>query len=202
MITAVISISVFLVVIVIHEVAHGYAAYLLGDSTAKDAGRLSLNPLVHIDIIGTVVLPVILFLTKSPVIFGWANPVPINPYNFRRPRLGLFLSSLAGPASNFILAVIFAALLKLKIFAPETLFWLFLLYGAYVSLVLGIFNLVPIPPLDGANILISILPARFAAWYMSIERYGLILLIVLLYCGLFNKVILPLTQILIKLILV
>jgi len=189
-----ISIAVFMIVIVAHELAHGYVAYLLGDTTAKNAGRLTLNPLAHADMMGTIVLPALLIITRSPVIFGWAKPVPINPGNFKNPRQGILLTSLAGPAANFILAFIFAILFKTGAFAPHSVLWTFLLYGIIISLVLGLFNLLPVPPLDGANIVASILPRAAAIRFMKIEPYGFVILIGLLYLGLFGRVILPIAR--------
>ncbi|MEA3489671.1 MAG: site-2 protease family protein [Candidatus Omnitrophota bacterium] len=196
-----ISVIVFIVVIVIHELAHGYAAYILGDPTAKQAGRLTLNPLAHLDPVGTVILPALLIMTRSPVIFGWAKPVPINPYNFADPRKGMLLTSFAGPGSNFVLAAVFAALFKTGWFPAHSIPWVFLLYGVLISLVLGLFNLIPVPPLDGANMVASVLPAKLARQYMKVERYGFIILIGLLYLGLFDRVILPLVTVLMRLLI-
>ena len=193
-------IAVFIIVIVAHEFAHGYAAYKLGDYTAKQAGRLTLNPIKHLDPIGTVVLPAILIITSSPVIIGWAKPVPVNPYNFKNPRMGMLLTSLAGPGANFFLAVIFAAIFKMGLFPPDSLGELFLLRGVAISLILGIFNMIPIPPLDGSNIVASLLPPRYGQFYMRIERFGFIIIIGLLYIGLFDKVIIPIFKILIRLL--
>ena len=190
----VISISVFSIVIVVHELAHGFVAYLLGDSTAKDAGRLTFNPLAHADPIGTILLPAVLLLARSPIIFGWARPVPVNPNNFANPKKGMLLTSLAGPAANFGLACIFALLFKIGIFVPHSAGWSFLLMGILISLVLGIFNLIPIPPLDGANIVVSLLPDDAARSFMKVQRYGFVILIALLYLGLFDRVILPLVM--------
>lgn len=189
-----IPITVFVIVIVVHEVAHGYAAYRLGDPTAKEAGRLTLNPVAHVDPVGTVLLPALLVATHSPVIFGWAKPVPVNPRNFRDPRKGLFLTSLAGPGANFLLAVLFAALFKVGIFPVHSAGGSFLFYGVIISLILGIFNLVPVPPLDGANIVAAVLPLRFARKFMQIEKYGFLILIALLYFGLFDRVIIPIVE--------
>ncbi|MFH1395732.1 MAG: site-2 protease family protein [Candidatus Omnitrophota bacterium] len=197
----IIPIIVFIIVIVVHEVAHGYTAYLLGDDTAKNAGRLSLNPIVHADIVGTIILPVFLIAVHSPVIFGWAKPVPINPRNFKNPRKGILLSSLAGPAANFCLAVLFALIFKTGIFAPHSIGWTFLATGIIISLVLGIFNLIPIPPLDGSNILMAVLPLKFLNVFARIEKYGFIILIVLLYLGLFDRFILPLVSFLTKVLI-
>ena len=111
MTSIIISITVFVIVIVAHELAHGYVAYRLGDTTARDAGRLTLNPMAHADPIGTVLLPALLILSHSPVIFGWAKPVPVNPNNFKDPRKGMLLTSLAGPGANLLLAMVFAFIL-------------------------------------------------------------------------------------------
>jgi len=196
----VISIVVFIMVIVAHELAHGWAAYRLGDPTAKYAGRLSLNPLKHLDPIGSVLLPAMLAITGSPVIFGWARPVPVNPMNFSDPRKGMLITSLAGPGANFLLALIFAAIFKTGLFPPNSIPWIFLLYGILISLVLGIFNLIPIPPLDGGGIVSSILPPELAVKYMRVERYGFLILIALLYLGLFDGFIFPLVRVLTRML--
>lgn len=187
----IISILVFLLAVVAHEVAHGFAAYSMGDSTAKDAGRLTLNPIAHVDPVGTVVLPALLIIAHSPVLFGWAKPVPVNPRNFRNPRKGMFITSLAGPFANFGLAALTAVILKTGIAAPNSVLWTFLLYGVIINLILGVFNLLPVPPLDGANMLFSVLPREAYGYFMRIERYGFLILIGLLYLGLFDRVILP-----------
>lgn len=189
-----ISIAVFVIVVVIHEVAHGWVAFLMGDHTARDAGRLTLNPAVHVDLMGSIILPALLVISRSPVIFGWAKPVPVNPMNFRNPRAGLFLTSFAGPMANMVLAVLFAALFKTGLFPPHSLPWYFLLQGVIVSLVLGFFNLIPIPPLDGANVVMSLLPYRMMKVFAGAQRYGFIVLIVLLYAGLLDRVIVPLVR--------
>ena len=200
MISAIISIIIFIIVIVVHECAHGYVAYLQGDNTAKDAGRLTLNPVAHADLVGTVILPLLLIFTHSPIVFGWAKPVPVNPRNFVNPRKGMLLTSLAGPVANFLLAIVFATLFKTGLFPEHSIMWSFLLMGVIISLVLGVFNLIPIPPLDGANIVISLLPPEKALRFMQIERYGFIILIALLYMGLFDKVILPIVGIITRLL--
>ncbi len=198
MLNILIPVTVFIIVIVLHELAHGYGAFMMGDTTAKDAGRLTLNPVAHLDPVGTIILPAALILMNSPVIFGWAKPVPVNPYNFQDPRKGMLLTSLAGPAANFGLAFIFATFFKMGLFPPHSAPWTFLLMGILISLVLGVFNMVPIPPLDGANILASCLPRGAAESYMQIERYGFIILIALLYLGLFERIILPLVSVLMR----
>ena len=200
MASVVVSIIVFIIVIVVHELAHAYVAYRMGDATARDAGRLTLNPLAHADPVGTVLLPALLILARSPVIFGWAKPVPVDPRNFADPRKGMLLTSLAGPGANLALAVIFAAIFKLGLFPPRSIPWMFLLYGVVISLVLGIFNMMPIPPLDGAGVVSAILPPSMARHYAELERYGFIILIGLLYLGLFDKVILPATNVLTRIL--
>ncbi len=198
---AAVMIPVFIIVIIAHELAHGYVAYMLGDSTAKDAGRLTINPIKHMDPVGTVVLPAMLLLMKSPVIFGWAKPVPVNPRNFANPRRGMFLTSLAGPMANFFLAILFALLLKTGLFSQYSVGWTLLAAGVLISTILGVFNLLPIPPLDGANIVATLLPPHMAFRFMRLERYGFIILIGLLYLGLFDRIILPFSWGLIRLIL-
>lgn len=198
---AIISIAAFIIVIVVHEIAHGLSAYWMGDPTAKDAGRLTLNPLVHADPVGSILLPFLLVVSNSPVVFGWAKPVPINPLNFRQPRKGLLITSLAGPGSNFLLAALFALLFKTGLFAPHSVMWTFLLSGVMVSLVLGVFNLIPIPPLDGSNVLMALLPRSMMRYYVMLERYGFIILIAMLYLGLLNRVIFPLVSFFSKILL-
>ncbi len=168
--------------IVLHEVAHGYAAYMLGDDTAKRAGRLSLNPMVHIDIWGTILLPLMLLLTTHMAI-GWAKPVPINPWNFKDRKTGMLITGIAGPATNLALAA-FAGLVSRVIPAGSSSYILgvfssfydILIYFAYVNLLLLFFNLIPIPPLDGSRVVQRLLSGKAAAWYDSLERYGFIII--------------------------
>lgn len=161
----------------VHEFSHGLAAYLQGDTTAQDHGRLTLNPLAHIDPIGTLLIPGMLLLAHSPFMMGWAKPVPYNPYNLRTGRLGALLVALAGPFSNIFLCI--CALVLLKVFAlPSSNFlMMFLEYVAVVNFVLGLFNLVPIPPLDGSKILLAILPSRYDHIIQLLEIYGPYILI-------------------------
>lgn len=189
----IISISAFIIVIVLHEVAHGFTAYLLGDPTAKESGRLTLNPLAHMDPVGTVLIPGMLLLTNSPVVFGWAKPVPVNAMNFRDPKRGMFLTGLAGPASNFLIALAVSLIVKTGITAGSQFLRDFSLALILISLLLGIFNLIPVPPLDGSNLIVPLLPEKAYYYFMRMERYGFIILIALLYLGLLDRVILPLT---------
>ncbi len=176
--------------IICHEVAHGYVSYLLGDPTAKNAGRLTLNPLKHLDLVGTLV-----FLITRMI--GWAKPVPINPGYYQNPRKGIVLVSLAGPATNFVLAALFYLLyrgLAAVIMSSDPQLSSYVLYpavniaaaGTIINIVLGTFNLIPIPPLDGSKVLAVMLPPRMAAKYMKLERYGFIILILLVMTGVFE----------------
>ena len=165
-----------MIAIVVHEVSHGYVAYLMGDKTAKNDGRLSLNPLHHIDWIGAICL----------VIFhiGWAKPVPINPYMFKNRKTGTMLVSLAGVFSNFILAIISAfALCFVVIFDGNIYLYQFFIMLLTVNIGLGVFNLIPIPPLDGSKFLAEFLPLKAKIKYLQFERFGGILLFVLIYFG-------------------
>lgn len=185
------SLPVFLISIVIHEYAHGWVAYKLGDPTAKYAGRLTLNPIAHIDPVGTVVLPLFLLMMRSPVVFGWAKPVPITYSNLRNPKKDILWVGLAGPASNLGLAFISSLLLKAGIFASVPLVKLFLFYAILINLILAVFNAIPVPPLDGSRILLGLLPPEFAASYARLEPYGILILFGLMWLGLIHKVIWP-----------
>lgn len=165
--------------VIIHEVSHGGVAYALGDTTAKDSGRLSLNPLVHIDPVGSVLLPLFLLVLGMPVI-AWAKPVPINPMNFNDRRWGNLKVSLAGPLSNLSVALVFGLIIKFMPFLPQS----FLTIAAIVvfyNIVLALFNLIPIPPLDGSHILFSLLPESFNSFKIFLWQYGFILLLFLIF---------------------
>jgi Zn-dependent protease len=155
-------IVVLILSVVIHEVAHGYAAYALGDPTAKLAGRLTANPLPHIDPIGSVLLPGLLVLTQSSILFGWAKPVPYNPYNLKNQRWGEAIVGIAGVATNLLIAVIFAFIARAAFGAGYEDFGYLASIVTLTNLSLGIFNLIPIPPLDGFTVLRGILPYRMS----------------------------------------
>jgi|SRR3989338_342618 len=175
-------IVVFILSVVIHEVSHGVMANSLGDSTAKDLGRITLNPFKHIDIFGSVILPLMLLLTNVGFIFGYAKPVPYNPANLRDKKYGPAKVAFAGPASNIILAIVFGILLRFMpdIFASPLIPQLFL-YIVWINLALAIFNLFPIPPLDGHWLLMAILPDRLQAVKIFLYRYSIILFLALLF---------------------
>lgn len=184
----IISAVIFIFAVVIHEYAHGWVAYRLGDPTAKLLGRLTLNPIRHIDPVGTILLPVMLSIVHSPIIFGWAKPVPVNFLNLRQPRRDMILVGLAGPAINIILAVILSRFLHLGL--PE--FWQHAVAMAIIiNLVLAIFNLVPIPPLDGSRLVMGLLPNRYAYLYSRSEAYGILIVFILMYLGLLERFVWP-----------
>lgn len=165
--------------IILHEMAHGYAANALGDPTARLQGRLSGNPLVHIDPLGSVIIPAFLFLTHAGILFGWAKPVPYNPYNLTNQKWGEALVAAAGPATNILIALIFSAVLRAAdVLSLAPSFLQIAWYIVYINILLALFNMLPIPPLDGSKILTAILPVRaqmqyraFAQW---VDRYGLL----------------------------
>ena len=169
--------------IVIHEVSHGFMAEYFGDDTARNAGRLTLNPIPHIDIFGSILLPAILILTHAGFLFGWAKPVPYNPNNLSNRKWGTIAVASAGVLANFLIAIIFGIIVR---FAPFILpasilsanFYFIISAIVVVNLALGIFNLVPIPPLDGSKILFSFLPEKAFSFMITYERYALILLLI------------------------
>jgi Zn-dependent protease len=181
----------FMTAVTIHEVSHGLVAEWLGDSTARKAGRLTLNPLRHVDPFGTLLLPLLLRLVNSPFIFGWAKPVPVNAMNFRNPRRDMLWVGAAGPAANFLLAMVVAGLLQMgRDRIPVLLFELGRTL-ALINLVLGTFNLLPIPPLDGSRILGGLLPGSWTAGVMMLERWGFWLILLLMAVRIDKRVLEP-----------
>jgi len=186
--------------ITLHEAAHGYVARRFGDSTAQAAGRVSLNPLRHIDPFGTIALPLILLVASklfggSGILFGWAKPVPVNFNNLRNPKRDMLWVSAAGPFSNLAMAVFWALMVKLGIGASGNpyAFPLALMgaAGILVNVIIMVLNLVPLPPLDGGRMLVSVLPHRLAAQVSRIEPYGFLILIVLLFTGVLGLALTP-----------
>lgn len=189
------AVGALLVCIVPHEVAHGYVAFRLGDPTAKAAGRLSLNPIPHLDPIGSVLLPVAILLlgyfTGGPmIIFGWAKPVPINPNYFRDPWRGMLWVGLAGPATNILTALVTAEIGRGLIALGVLNRWVlaFLALVVLISLVLALFNLIPLPPLDGSRVLAYFLPSRWRLGFLRLEQVGFVIVIVLVLLGILNVV--------------
>lgn len=180
--------------VVIHEVAHGYAARRNGDDTAEMAGRLTLNPISHIDLFGSIILPAILILTHSPILLGWAKPVPVNERNFTNPKKGMLQVSLAGVLANFSLAIFFGILSRFGAvlgLPPSAMTVMYLIVA--VNIVLGFFNLIPIPPLDGSKVVFALLPVRYRYIENFLNKYALVLIIAFVFFGA-DKVLGPLVK--------
>jgi len=186
----VVQIVAVVLTIILHEIAHGWAALALGDDTAKRMGRLSLNPLRHVDRVGTLLVPGILLLVqwaahvRVPFLFGWAKPVPISAWRFPNPRRGMMIVAAAGPAMNFFLAWLAALGIRAldpAPIGPDGVVLQFLAMFILTNLVLGLFNLIPIPPLDGGRIIVGLLPERLASAWAGLERGGIVLVLLLVF---------------------
>lgn len=177
LLSGIISLAILLFSAILHEVAHGLVAERLGDPTARLAGRLTLNPKNHIDPMMSIALPLILLISGSPIIFGAAKPVPVDPFNLRDGRKDLALVSLAGPLTNILLAIIASLILRL---VPNSIFYYLLSAAVHLNLLLAIFNLLPIPPLDGSKIFSLLLPERLANAFLSLGSIGIFLIFFLL----------------------
>jgi len=172
--------------ITVHEVAHGWVAKKYGDNTADSQGRLTLNPIKHIDLLGTIIIPGLLLITGTGFIFGWAKPVPVDPRNFKNPRADMAIVALAGPVSNLLMAIFWALIARVGMtigsgaaMVAEPLIYTGIA-GISINLVLALVNLLPIPPLDGSRILSGLLPNYWAWQYNKLERFGFIILLLLL----------------------
>lgn len=193
------SIIILILSVVIHEVSHGYAALLLGDVTAKYAGRLTLNPLKHLDPMGSIIVPLILAILPGGFIVGWAKPVPYNPYNLKNQRWGELLVALAGPVSNILIALLFGALIRFAVYLDwsESFIWVSL-NVIFINLFLAVFNLVPIPPLDGSKVFFGLFPKLAYRFRAIMERHFIILFLIFVFffSGLIVPVVIWLTSIL------
>jgi Zn-dependent protease len=182
----------------VHEYSHGWVAYKLGDTTAKYSGRLTLNPLAHIDPVWTFLLPLFLFVSSGGrFIFGAAKPVPINYWALKNPKRDIIWVGASGPLSNLLLAVLLSVFIRIPL--PEVVHFV-IINLIVINIVLGVFNLVPIPPLDGSRILMGLLPGRLATQYASIEPFGFIILMVLIWMGVFGNMIWPIVELILKIL--
>jgi len=185
--------------VTLHEIAHGWVASYFGDSTARSLGRLKLNPLRHIDPVGSVLVPGVL-LWLSGMVFGWAKPVPVNVAALRNPKRDMGLVALAGPVANLLMSIFWALVMKLGLWVGESepLISSVLLFmgvaGVLINTALMMFNLLPLPPLDGGRILAALLPMRQAVWLMKLEQWGLLILVLLLVSGVSSKIIWPMME--------
>lgn len=196
---AIFYIAILIISVVIHEVSHGFAAEYFGDKTARMAGRLTLNPIKHLDFFGSIVVPGILILTKAPFLIGWAKPVPYNPNNLTNKKRGELAVASAGVAANFFIAIIFGLFLRFSLGfnIPQNL--VFILSSiVLVNLSLGIFNLIPIPPLDGSKIFYNLIPSSFQRRLAIFEKYSLVLIII--FIVFFSNYLYPILGFLFKLI--
>ena len=196
-----ITLIILLFSIILHEYSHGFIAYKNGDDTAYLMGRLTFNPLKHIDPVGTILLPALCYFSGLPM-FGWAKPVPVNFLHLNSPKIDMAKVAFAGPASNLILIalciVIFKVLIMLNV--QDIFFYKILSFGIQINLILAIFNLIPVPPLDGSKIIAAFLPQKQSLRFLSLERYGMIFVIILIVTGAFKIIVMPLFAYSLKLI--
>jgi len=179
--------------ITVHEAAHGWVASLLGDHSARMMGRVTLNPIKHVDLVGTIIVPAFLFFTAG-FIFGWAKPVPVNFRALRSPKKDMLWVAIAGPMSNFIMATLWLIIIFFAINTGSQFLADMAQVGIQINLLLAVLNLLPLPPLDGGRVVSSLLPSKFAYQYDQLEPYGLFILLGLLFLGIFQTVILPIVK--------
>jgi Zn-dependent protease len=184
----VLTFTIFIIFATFHEYAHGWMAYRRGDPTAKQSGRLSLNPIAHIDIVWTIILPAIMLISSGGrIAFGSAKPVPVNPYLLRDPKRDMIWIGLAGPATNVAWIIALIIIMKTGLFSPVSPVYLLLFICMYINMILLVFNMIPIPPLDGSRVVEGLLPDTYANEYARIKPYGFIILLILIYFGVFGQ---------------
>lgn len=199
-ISIIFSVAILILSVVIHEVAHGYAALVLGDVTAKYAGRLSMNPLKHMDPFGSVIFPLLMAWINPNFVFGWAKPVPYNPYNLRNKRWGELLVAIAGPISNILLAILMGVVVRFgPILGLPDAFYSLANLTVIINIYLAVFNMMPIPPLDGSKVLFALFPESADTLRNALERYGIFFLLVFIFF--LSSILSPIVEVLAKLIL-
>ncbi|MBD3182461.1 site-2 protease family protein [Candidatus Poribacteria bacterium] len=185
---AIFTFTIFIIFATFHEYAHGWMANRLGDSTAKRSGRLTLNPIAHIDIFWTIILPAMILISSGGrFAFGSAKPVPVNPYWLNKPKKDMIWVGLAGPSTNIAWSLIFIILMKSGLFSPASPVYLLFFICMYINIILLVFNMIPIPPLDGSRVVEGLLPDKYAEEYSKIGRYGFLILMGLMFFGILGR---------------